>query len=42
VADGELDTLRDLVSQTMCEAFALRVPLEVSIGTGRSWAEAGH
>jgi DNA polymerase-1 len=42
VADGELDTLRDLVTQTMCEAFALRVPLEVSIGTGRSWAEAGH
>jgi DNA polymerase I len=42
VADGELDTLRDLVSQTMCQAFALRVPLEVSIGTGRSWAEAGH
>ena len=42
VAAGELDTLRGLVSGTMCGAFDLRVPLEVSIGTGRSWAEAGH
>ena len=42
VAPGELDTLRGLVSRTMCGAFDLRVPLEVSIGTGRSWAEAGH
>jgi DNA polymerase-1 len=42
VAEGELETLRDLATLTMCEAFALRVPLEVSIGTGRSWAEAGH
>jgi DNA polymerase I len=42
VAPGELDTLRGLVSGTMCGAFDLRVPLEVSIGTGRSWAEAGH
>ncbi len=42
VASGELDTLRGLVSRTMCGAFDLRVPLEVSIGTGRSWAEAGH
>ena len=42
VAPGELDTLRDLVTRTMCGAFDLRVPLEVSLGTGRSWAEAGH
>ncbi len=42
VAPGELDALRGLVSGTMCGAFDLRVPLEVSIGTGRSWAEAGH
>jgi len=26
----------------MCGAFELTVPLAVSIGTGRSWAEAGH
>ena len=42
VAPGELDTLRNLVTRTMCGAFDLRVPLEVSLGTGRSWAEAGH
>ena len=42
VAPGELDTLRTLVPQTMCAAFDLRVPLQVSLGTGRSWAEAGH
>jgi DNA polymerase I len=42
VAPGELDTLRDLVGGTMCGAYALRVPLEVSFGTGHSWAEAGH
>jgi DNA polymerase I len=42
VAEGELDTLRTLVTGTMCSAFELRVPLDVSVGTGRSWAEAGH
>jgi len=42
VAPGELDRLRELVTQTMCGAFELTVPLAVSIGTGRSWAEAGH
>ena len=42
VAPGELDRLRRLVTQTMCDAFELTVPLAVSIGTGRSWAEAGH
>ena len=42
VAPGELDALRALVSETMCGAFELTVPLEVSFGTGRSWAEAAH
>jgi DNA polymerase I len=42
VAPGELDTLRKLVPRVMCGAFDLRVPLEVSLGTGRTWAEAGH
>ena len=42
VAPGELDALRELATQTMCGAFELTVPLSVSIGTGRSWAEAGH
>jgi DNA polymerase-1 len=42
VAPGELDVLRDLVTNTMCGAFELRVPLQVSLGTGRTWAEAAH
>jgi DNA polymerase I len=42
VAPGELDTLRELVPRVMCGAFDLRVPLQVSLGTGRTWAEAGH
>jgi DNA polymerase-1 len=42
VAPGELDQLRGLVPATMCGAFELTVPLEVSMGTGRSWADAAH
>ncbi len=41
-APGELDQLRDLVHTEMCDAFELTVPLEVSMGTGRSWADAAH
>jgi DNA polymerase I len=42
VATGELDALKDLVATAMCGAFEMTIPLEVSFGTGRSWAEAGH
>jgi DNA polymerase-1 len=42
VAPGELDALADLVRTAMCGAFEMTIPLEVSLGTGRSWAEAGH
>jgi DNA polymerase I len=42
VAPGELDGLKTLVHDAMCGAFALTVPLEVSMGTGRSWADAAH
>jgi DNA polymerase-1 len=42
VANGEFEDLRALVAARMCGAFQLSVPLEVSFGTGRSWAEAGH
>ncbi len=42
VAPGEFDTARDLVCAAMAGAASLRVPLDVSIGTGRSWAEAAH
>jgi DNA polymerase I len=42
VAAGELDALTALVTAEMGAATTLRVPLEVSTGTGRSWAEAAH
>ncbi len=42
VAPGEFEHVRDLVCAAMEGAAALRVPLAVSVGTGRSWAEAAH
>ncbi len=42
VAPGEYDAARDLVCAAMAGAASLRVPLDVSVGTGRSWAEAAH
>jgi DNA polymerase-1 len=42
VAPGERDALQALVTEQMASAYDLRVPLEVSIGTGRTWHEAGH
>jgi len=41
-AEGELGALEALVKAEMGGAASLRVPLEVSTGTGRSWAEAAH
>jgi DNA polymerase-1 len=41
-APGELAALTTLVCDEMGAAASLRVPLEVSTGTGRSWAEAAH
>jgi DNA polymerase-1 len=42
VAPGEGDRLAGLVRQEMQGVYQLRVPLEVSMATGRSWAEAQH
>ena len=42
VAPGELEALTALVTTEMGAATTLRVPLAVSTGTGRSWAEAAH
>ncbi|MEV4244277.1 DNA polymerase I [Streptosporangium canum] len=42
VAPGELETLRELVTDRMNAAYSLRVPLEVSVGVGRTWEDAGH
>jgi DNA polymerase I len=42
VAPGEFEALRDLVCTEMAAAAGLRVPLEVSVGSGHSWSDAGH
>jgi DNA polymerase-1 len=42
VAAGELEQLREIAATAMGSAFGLSIPLEVSMGTGRSWAEAAH
>ncbi len=42
VAVGERETLEVLVREQMAAAAQLAVPLDVSIGTGRSWHEAAH
>jgi len=42
VVPGEAETLAELVRREMQDVYQLRVPLEVSMATGRSWAEAQH
>ncbi|HEX9498111.1 MAG TPA: DNA polymerase I, partial [Mycobacterium sp.] len=42
VAPGERDALEELVRDKMGGAYPLDVPLEVSVGYGRSWDAAAH
>lgn len=42
VAEGERESLEALVRKTMGSAYPLDVPLEVSVGYGRSWDAAAH
>ncbi|WP_194163591.1 DNA polymerase I [Mycolicibacterium sp. P1-5] len=42
VAPGERDALDELVRDKMGSAYPLDVPLEVSVGYGRSWDAAAH
>ncbi|MBO0850994.1 MAG: DNA polymerase I, partial [Pseudonocardia sp.] len=42
VAEGEREAVQELVCVEMGAAHGLSVPLEVSIGVGRSWDEAAH
>jgi DNA polymerase-1 len=42
VAKGELAELKELVVNKMSNIVKLSVPLEVQVGTGKSWEEAGH
>jgi DNA polymerase-1 len=42
IADGEREQVEDLVRDKMGSAYPLDVPLEVSVGYGRSWDAAAH
>ena len=42
VAPGERTAVETLVRSEMAAAYDLAVPLDVSVGVGRTWQEAGH
>jgi DNA polymerase-1 len=42
VAPGERDEVENLAREQMGNAYPLDVPLEVSVGFGRSWDSAAH
>ena len=42
VAAGERERVEALVREAMGSAAELSVPLEISVGVGRSWHDAGH
>ena len=42
VAPGETETVEKTVREGMSAAYPLDVPLAVSVGIGRTWAEASH
>jgi len=42
VADGEREALEELVRREMGSAYPLSVPLDISVGVGRTWDDAGH
>ena len=42
VAPGEAAALEELVRREMGAAVAMDLPLDVSVGIGRSWHDAGH
>ena len=42
VAPGERAAAEALVRREMGAAYPLRAPLDVSVGVGRTWQEAGH
>ena len=42
VHPGERERLTELVTGVMSNAASLSVPLEVQIGFGSNWDEAGH
>jgi DNA polymerase-1 len=42
IAEGEREALEAVVRKEMGDAYPLAVPLDVSVGVGRTWDDAGH
>ena len=42
VAQGEIDLVTKILTEEMQNALELKVPLDVSVGVGKSWSEAAH
>jgi DNA polymerase I len=42
IAPGEREALEELVRHDMGHAVDMTVPLDVSVGVGRTWHEAAH
>jgi DNA polymerase-1 len=42
VAQGERAAVEELVRSAMADAWPMSVPLEVSVGAGRTWDDAAH
>ncbi len=42
IGPGEREVAKEVVCREMGNAYPLRVPLDVSVGIGRSWQDAGH
>jgi DNA polymerase-1 len=42
IAPGERAEVEALVREQMGNAYKLSVPLDVSVGSGRTWDDAGH
>ena len=42
VAAGEREAAQRILVEEMSEAIELKVPLDVQVGWGKSWEEAGH
>jgi DNA polymerase-1 len=42
VSPGEREAVEEIVRREMAGAYAMDVPLEVSVGSGRTWDEAAH
>jgi DNA polymerase-1 len=42
IAPGERDPVEELVRREMGSAYPLDVPMDVSVGVGRTWDDAGH